>query len=97
MSCAPSLQIWAAGIPHLQAPSEGLILPLGLGGSLLLALVAKFRGRLLAAPGLPGKTLENSAKFMLSCLPRKPLTRARGLGIEAESQQAVKGKQTSTP
>ncbi len=36
-------------IPHLQAQSWGLILPVGLGGSLLLALVEKFRGRLLAA------------------------------------------------
>jgi hypothetical protein len=36
-------------IPHLQAQSWGLILPVGLGGSLLLVLVEKLRGRLLAA------------------------------------------------
>lgn len=36
-------------ILHLQAQSCGLILPVGLGGSLLLALVEKFRARLLAA------------------------------------------------
>jgi len=43
-------------IPHLQAQFWGLIiLPVGLGGSLLLALVEKFRGRLLAAAwGAPG-------------------------------------------
>jgi cation-transporting P-type ATPase E len=36
-------------IPRLQAQSWGLILPVGLGGSLLLVLVEKLRGRLLAA------------------------------------------------
>jgi hypothetical protein len=36
-------------LPHLQAQSWGLILPVGLGGSLLLVLVEKLRGRLRAA------------------------------------------------
>jgi hypothetical protein len=49
MSCSPAVQMWAAEVPHLQAHSGGLILLVGLGGSLLLALMAKFRGRLPAA------------------------------------------------
>jgi len=93
-------------IPHLQAQSWGLILPVGLGGSLLLVLVEKLRGRrpreFLGLAGLaaggghgpPWKTVENSAKFMLSCLLREHLAAKRGSspGLNPEKFLALSRK-----
>lgn len=81
-------------IPHLQAQSWGLILPVGLGGVPAAGAGGKITGAAaggrLGSPwgwlgpaaggghGPPWKTIENSAKFMLSCLPREHLAAKRG-------------------